>query len=127
MRHLYHGAWVTLVAKINETSTRAVALLSDRVARGEGALVDLVIVLRPARPVLHALAPGSQEIAIHAGGIAALLDELELDIAGVRQRYGDVDVVVAPAGVGEASDGQTVGVEPRSDAANLHPVPQRWL
>ena len=95
VRHLDHRARVALVAEIDKTAARTVAFLADRAAGGQGALVDLVIVLWPARPMLHALVPSGEEVAIHAGRIAALLDQLELHIARVRQGDGDVRVVVA--------------------------------
>ena len=75
--------------------------------------------------MLHALVPGGEEVAIHAGRATALLDQLELNIPRVGQGDGDVHVIVAPAGVGEAGDRQAVGVEPRSHAADLHPVAHR--
>ena len=72
---------MALIAEIDEAATRAVALLADCVSRGQGALIDLVIVLRSARPMLHALMPGSEEVAVHAGRVATLLDQFKLDIA----------------------------------------------
>src|SRR5437762_2570430 len=116
---------MALIAEIDETASRTVALLADRVAGSQGALVDLVIVLWPARPMLHTLMPTSEEIAIHARRFAALLDQLELHIPRVRQGDGDVRVVVAPAGVGKAGHRQAIGIEPGSDAADLHPMAHR--
>ena len=104
VRHLDHRSRVALIAEIDKTAARTIALLADRVAGRQGALVDLVIVLWPARPMLHALMPSGEEVAIHAGRIAALLDQLKLHIARVGQGDGDVRVVVATADVSVAGD-----------------------
>ena len=75
--------------------------------------------------MLHALVSAGEEVAIHAGSAATLLDQLELHVPRVRQGDGDVDVVIAPTSIGETGDRQAVGVEPGSDAAHLHPVAHR--
>src|SRR5262249_37897475 len=74
--HLDHRSGMAFVPEIDEAAARAVALLADRVPRPKRLLQDVVVVDRPARPVLHALVTGSEEIAIHAGRRAALLDQL---------------------------------------------------
>src|SRR4029453_15008785 len=66
VRHLNDSPRGVFIAEIDETTPRAVALLSHRVAGSQGAPVNLVIVLRPARPMLHALMAGGKEVAVHA-------------------------------------------------------------
>ena len=44
------------------------------------ALADLMVVHRPARPMLHPLVAGGEEIAVKARHIVALLNQLELHI-----------------------------------------------
>src|SRR6185369_10719471 len=113
--------------EIHEPPARAVAVLADRVSRCEGALQDFVVVDRPTRPVLHAFASGGEEVAVHAGRLATLLDELELNVARVGERDRHMDVVVARAAIAEFGDGKLVGVEPRADAAHVDPVLHRRL
>src|SRR5262249_10818178 len=90
------------------------------------ALADLTVVHRPARPMLHPLVAGSEEIAVKARHIVALLYQLELYIAGIgkRDRYFEI---ITLALVAEFIHGQLLGVEPRADAAYLGPVVHRLL
>src|SRR3981081_133479 len=86
---------VTFVEEIDEGAARGVALLADLPAGRQGALADLVVVDRPARPVLHPLMAGAEEIAVEARAVAALLDQLELHIARIGESDRDLDVVAA--------------------------------
>src|SRR5437868_13115118 len=52
--HLDNRAGVAFVEEIDEGTPRRVALLADLPAARQRAFADLMIVLRPARPVLHA-------------------------------------------------------------------------
>ena len=104
VRHLDHRAGMALIAEIDKAAARTIAFLANRVAGGQRSLLDLVIIRWPARPVLHALMPSGEEVAIHAGRFATLLDQLKLHIPGVRQRDGDVGIIIAPAPVRIASD-----------------------
>src|SRR5262249_56876018 len=92
---------MSFLPQINEAPARAVALLADRVSGCERPLQDVVVIDRPARPVLHAFASGRQEVSVHARRLAALLDELQLDVAGVREGDRDMDAVVARAAIAE--------------------------
>src|SRR5260370_37742896 len=78
--HFDDRAGVAFVEKIDEGAARGVALLADLPAGRQGALADLVIVDRPARPVLHPLMARGDEIAVDAWGLAAPLDPFELHI-----------------------------------------------
>ena len=127
VRHLDHGAGMALVPEIDEAPARAVALLAYRVAAGEGAPVERVVVLGPARPVLQPLVAGGQEVAPHAGGVAPLLDQLDLHVPGIGERDREVNAVVARAAVAEGGQRQPVDVEPRPDPADLDPVAHRRL
>jgi hypothetical protein len=118
---------VAFVAQIYERSARAFALLADRIAVRQRAPQVGLVVDRPAGPVLHALMPGGEEVAVHARGFAALLDQLDLHVAGIGQRDGDVNVVVALAQIGEGRHRQPVRVEPGPDAAHFGPVLHRCL
>jgi hypothetical protein len=69
------------------------APLADRPAVLDRPIEQFVIVHRPARPVLQALVPSGEKIAIHARRPVPLLDQLELHLAGIGQRYGNLDVV----------------------------------
>src|SRR3990172_2205844 len=125
VRHLDHRAWMALVPEIDEAPAGAVALLTRRVAAGERPLVQRVVVLGPARPVLQPLVPGRQEVTVHAGGIAALLDQLDLHVTRIGERDREVNAVVACPAVGESGQQQSVDVEPGPDAADLDPVAHR--
>src|SRR5262249_44990382 len=72
--------------------------------------------------MLHTLMPGGKEVAVHAGRLTALLDELELHVPGVGQSDRDVHLIIAPTAVREAGDREAIGVKPGPDAADLHPV-----
>ena len=79
--HLDDCARVTFVPEVDEAPTRAVALLTDGVAAGQGLLEPGVVVGGPTRPVLHAFMAGCEKVLVHAGCLAALLDQLQLHIA----------------------------------------------
>src|SRR5262249_49968295 len=125
--HLDDRAWMPLLGEVHEPPAGAIALLADGVAVGEGAFVARVVILGPARPVLQPLAPGGQEIPPHAGCRAPLLDQLELDIAGVGEGDGQMDTVVSHAPIAECGHGEPVRVVPGPDAAHVHPVAHRRL
>src|SRR5262245_63251470 len=57
VRHLDDGAGMAFLVEINEAAARGVALLTHAVAVGQRPLVELIVVFRPARPVLQPLAP----------------------------------------------------------------------
>src|SRR5881227_1222401 len=91
--HLDHCAGMTLVQEIDERPARRVALLTDLPAALECPFADLVIVLGPTRPVLHSLMTAREKIAVEAGTVAALLDELQLHVAGIGEGDRHLDVV----------------------------------
>src|SRR6516162_1329689 len=68
--HFDHGAWVALVQKIDEWPAWGFAPLVDRPAVHNRPIEQFVIVLRPARPVLQALMPSGEKVAIHAGVVS---------------------------------------------------------
>src|SRR6516162_1421498 len=68
--HFDHGAWVALVQKIDEWPAWGFAPLADRPAVLDRPNEQFVIVLRPARPVLQALMPSGEKVAIHAGVVS---------------------------------------------------------
>src|SRR5262249_61516757 len=88
---------------------------------GNAPPINFVIVLGPTRPMLHALMPGGEEVAVHTRRTTALLDELELHVSRVGQCDRDVYIVVAPTAIREAGDEEAIGVEPGPDAADLYP------
>src|SRR6266446_6468561 len=94
--HLDHRAGMAFVEEIDEWAARRVALLADLPAAAQRALADLMIVLRPARPVLHPLMAGAEKIAVEARVVAALLDQLQLDIARIRERDRHLEIVPPP-------------------------------
>src|SRR6266571_8993289 len=124
--HLDDRARVALIEEIDEGAARGVAHLAEIPAGRQGALADLVVVDRPARPVLHPLMPRGEEIAVEAWGFAALLDQFELHIARIGERDRDLDVV-GPAAIAELVHRQLLGVEPRADAAHLDPMAHRLV
>src|SRR5437868_14784635 len=75
--HFDDRAGMAFVQEIDERPARRVALLADLPAAVQRALADLVVVLRPARPMLHPLMPGGEKIAVEARAVAALLDQLQ--------------------------------------------------
>src|ERR1051326_429068 len=83
--HFDHRAGMTFGQNISEGGARRVALLAGLPAALQGALADCVVVLGPARPVLHALMAGGQEVAVEARALAALLDQFELYIARIGE------------------------------------------
>src|SRR5436305_2723273 len=124
--HLDHCAGMTFGQKIDKGPARRVALLTDLPAALERPFADLVIVLGPTRPVLHSLMAAREKIAVEAGAVAALLDELQLHLAGIGERDRHLDIV-DPAFVAELAQRQLLGIEPRADAAHLDPVAHRLL
>src|ERR1043165_4556566 len=90
--HFDHCAGMAFVQKIDERASGCVALLTDLPAALQGVLADCVVVLGPARPVLHSLMAGGQEVSVEARAIAALLDQFELHIARIGESDGYPDV-----------------------------------
>jgi hypothetical protein len=68
--------------------------------------------------------PGGEKIAVEARAVAALLDQLELHIAGIGQRHRHPDVV-DPSLVAELGQWQLLGIKPRADTAHLDPMAHR--
>src|ERR1044071_5977015 len=86
--HLDDRARMTLVQKIDEGAARRVALLTNLPAALERPLADCVVVLGPARPVLHSFMAGGEEVAVEARAVAALLDQFELYISRIGESDG---------------------------------------
>src|SRR5882724_5945850 len=107
--HLDDGAGMAFVEEINEWPARRVAFLADLPAALERALADLMIVLRPARPMLHPLMAGGEKISVEARAVAALLDQLQLHVAGIRECDRYLEIVPPPA-VAEFIHRQLLGV-----------------
>src|SRR5438270_2105137 len=124
--HLDHRARMTFVQKIDKGSARRVALLTDLPAALERPFADLVVILGPTRPVLHSLMAGAEKISVEARAVAALLNELQLHVAGIGERDRHLDVVDSSL-VPELAQRQLLGIEPRADAAHLDPVAHRLL
>src|SRR4029077_12005740 len=110
-----------------ERATRALAALADRPAVLHGPVEQLMVVLGPARPMLPALVAGREKLAIHARHLVALLDQLELHVAGIGERDGQVNVIVALTFVPEAVERQFLGEVPGADAADFDPVAHRLV
>src|SRR6516162_1170640 len=72
---------VPFIEKIDERAARSVTLLADLPTGCQRALADLMIVHRPALPMLHPLVAGGEEVPVKARHIVALLNQLELHIA----------------------------------------------
>jgi hypothetical protein len=68
-----------------------------------------------------------EEVAAHRRMVRALLDQLDLHLAGIRQCDRQVDVVIALAAIAERRQRQALGIEPWTDAAHLDPMPHRSL
>src|ERR1039458_1102963 len=86
-RHFYCRPRSAFIPEINKRAASVGALLAHRVAVFQCAFIELIIIFRPARPVLHSFVPGSQELLIHAGRIAALMNQLKLDVSGIGERH----------------------------------------
>src|SRR5258707_4859451 len=71
--HLDDCAGMTLVEEIDERAARALAALADRPAVLHGPVEQLIVVLGPARPMLHRLVTGRDKLPIDAGRLVALL------------------------------------------------------
>src|SRR5271166_279351 len=83
LSHLDHGAGVALVQKIDERTAWGLPALAYPPTVLDGPVEPLVIILGPARPVLQALVPGREKLPVNARRRIALLDQLELNIAGI--------------------------------------------
>src|SRR5947208_7088057 len=81
--HLDHCAGMTFVQEIDKGSARRVALLTDLPAAVERPFADLMVILGPTRPVLHSLMARCEKIAVEARAVAALLNKLQLHVAGI--------------------------------------------
>src|ERR1700730_2384508 len=119
-------ARMAFIEKIDERPARRVALLADLPAAVERALADLMVVFGPARPVLDPLMAGGEKVAVEARAVAALLDQFQLHVAGIRQCDRHLEVIPPPA-VAEFIHRQLLGVEPRADAAHLDPMTHRLV
>src|SRR6185369_4767568 len=124
--HLDDRAGMALVEEVDERATRRVALLADAPAVLERPVADLVVVDRPARPVLQAFMAGPEEVLVEARHAVALLDQFELHVARIGEGDRHLDVVDL-ALVAELVEWQLLGVEPRTDAAYLRPVLHRLV
>src|SRR5580698_3579054 len=77
--------------------------------------------------MLTALLASVEKVPIKARRVAALLDQLELDVARIGERDRQMRDVVALASVAVAGERQAIGIKPRPDAAHLDPVPHRLV
>src|ERR1051325_2292550 len=80
LRHFDDRPGMSLVEKIDEGPARGIALLPDLPAVAERPFALCLVILGPARPVLHPLMPGREEIAIEAWRNATQLEQIEPDI-----------------------------------------------
>src|SRR5258705_11865540 len=64
--HFDDRAGMAFVQEVDERSARRVALLADLPAARQRTLADPIVVLRPARPLLHARMPGAEKVAVAA-------------------------------------------------------------
>ena len=81
MRHFDHGAGMPLIAKIDKTAPRAVALLTpqcSRRLRRVGVSRHSSLASSTNAAYLHAR---GKEVAIHAGRVATLLDQSKLNVS----------------------------------------------
>ena len=90
---LDHGAAVSGAVEIGEPPPRAadLSLMADDEARRDGAVVERLIVVALVRHVLHALAVIPEVIAVHRRRVVALLDQFDLQVAGIGQRDAHLD------------------------------------
>src|SRR6185312_16059650 len=63
------------------------AFMSDLIAERERAVVEGLIITGPVRHVLQALAAGVEKLLVHRRRVVALLDQFDLEIAGIGERY----------------------------------------
>src|SRR5438105_4207268 len=118
---------MAFVEEIDKRAARALAPLTDGPAALNGAVEQLMVILGPARPVLQALVTRREKFPIHARRIVALLDQLELHVAGIGQRYRQMDVVMALLLIPEAVQRQFFGDVPWADPADLDPMAHRLV
>src|SRR5690242_14088916 len=96
-----HGTGMGLRVEIGEAALFAadLALMSHLVAKRQRPVVELLVFPAPIRHVLQAFAAAIEKFLVHRGRIVALLDQLDLEIAGIGERdahlHGGVFAAVA--------------------------------
>jgi hypothetical protein len=65
--------------------------MADDETGRDGAVVQRLIVVAPVRHVLHAFAVRPKVIQVHRRGVVALLDQFDLQVAGISQRDAHLD------------------------------------
>src|SRR5882672_5123409 len=118
-----NGAGMGLRIEIGEAALFAadLAFMSDFIAKRQRAVVERLIVAGPVRHVLQAFAAGVEELLVHRGRIVALLDQLDLEIAGIGERHAHLHGGVLAA-VAEVISFHLVDIVPGSDAHHVDPV-----
>src|SRR5689334_7113945 len=82
------GARMRLCVEIGEASLVAadLAFVADPVAEPERLVVERLVIVAPVGHVLEAFVAGVQKLLVQRGCVVALLDQLDLQIAGIGQR-----------------------------------------
>src|SRR6476620_2207818 len=97
------------------------AFMSDFVAKRQRAVVEALIVAAPVRHVLQAFTAGVQKLLVHRGRVVALLDQLDLEIAGIGKRYAHLHGgVLTP--VAEVIGLDPIDIVPGPDAHHVDPM-----
>src|SRR5690554_4811076 len=111
--------------EIDEAALRPADLpfMADLVTRRTRPVVIRLVIHGPVGHVLHALMARIQEIEIHGRRIIALLDKLDLKVAGVVKRNAHLDRR-GFAAIGEPVAFDPVYIEERADTHHFRPVLQ---
>src|SRR5437870_12904081 len=88
-----HGAGVGLRVEIGEAAQLAadLPLVPHFVPKRQRAVVEALVIFSPVRHVLTPFPAGVQKLLVHRRRIVALLDQLDLEIAGIRQCNAHLD------------------------------------
>jgi hypothetical protein len=91
---LDHGSGMARRLEIGEPPLGAadLSLMADDETGGDGEVVERLMVARPLGHVLQALAVSSKKIQIHGRRLVALLDQFDLEVAGIGQRAAHLDL-----------------------------------
>src|SRR3954453_16204304 len=125
---LDHGAWMGLGVEIGKAPlvTADLALMADPIAERERPVVERLVVVAPVGHVLEAFVAGLEEFPVQRRRVVALLDQLDLEVAGIGQRDAHLDGGVLAA-MAKPVGRDAVHVVPGTDAHYLDPVLHRGV
>src|SRR5829696_552966 len=118
-----HGAGMGLRIEIGKAAlfTTDLAFVSHLIAKRQRPVVEGLIVAGPVRHVLQPFAAGVEKLLVHRGRVVALLDQFDLEIAGIGERHAHLHGGVLAA-VAKVIGLDPIDIVPGPDAHHIDPV-----